>query len=45
MEITANDYQNSKNRRRLIMQNTKLRQQINDIQAQITALTESNPIQ
>lgn len=39
MEFTStSDYQNAKNKRRLIQQNTRLRQQIEQVESQISSL-------
>ena len=46
MELSStSDYQNAKNKRRLIQQNTRLKQQVEQIQAQISSLEGAVPIE
>ncbi len=46
MELNStSEYQNAKNKRRLIQQNTRLRQQVDLIQSQVASLEATVPIE
>jgi hypothetical protein len=46
MELSStSDYQNAKDKRRLIQQNTRLRQQVDLIQSQVASFEETVPIE